>query len=164
MSPTVRVVCLSTTPGPVSDTRPRLRAAAYDVLVEAVGATELRRLCPRCASSQHGRPRALVADGPPPHVSLSYSGEVGLLAWTWDGPVGVDLEHTGPDAGVYGDLATWTRAEAILKATGEGLRRDPSDLPTTWSTPLVDLPSGLVGHVALVGVSNAEVRLEMSGR
>ncbi len=121
----VRVVLLDAT----VDDRGELRRVAHARLAAETGATLIGRLCPRCAGRDHGRPWVRVEDGPAPHVSLSYAGRVVLLAWTWAGPVGVDVERAGTDAGVYGDLATWTRAEAVLKASGEGLLRDPTDLP-----------------------------------
>ena len=148
----VRVVRLD---APVED-RDELRRVAHARLAAETGATLVGRLCPRCGSAGHGRPWVRVAGGPAPHVSLSYAGPVVLVAWTWAGPVGVDVERAGTDAGVYGDLAAWTRAEAVLKASGEGLRRDPTDLPQMWSTPL-DLGPDLVGHLAVAGVGHATV-------
>ena len=98
------------------------------------------------------------------YVSIAYTDGATVVAWSSAGPVGIDVERDdGRDAGTYGDLATWTRSEAILKATGEGLRRDPSDLPEVWSTPLVGLPAGYVGHVALLGVAEAHVSVGQVG-
>ena len=128
------------------------RARLEAELLRASGATSIGRLCPRCSGSDHGRPWARGGDGAT-FVSLSYTDGLSVAAWSTSGPIGVDVERDdGRDAGVYGDLVTWTRAEAILKATGEGLHRDPADLPPAWTTPLPDLPAGYVGHLALLDV------------
>lgn len=152
--PSVRLVRLDA--GDPGCDRAGLRLLAHGRLVTEVGATTVGRLCPRCGSSEHGRPWVRVGEGTAPYVSLAYTRGVALLAWSWAGPLGVDVERVGADAGVYGDLAGWTRAEAVLKATGEGLHRDPTDLPEMWSAPL-DLGPDLVGTVALAGVPSAVV-------
>jgi hypothetical protein len=123
------------------------RAAAEARLVEELGLSGVARLCPRCGSSAHGQPRALGASAPV-HVSLAYTDGLALVAWS-EAPVGVDVERDlpGRTAGDFGDLRAWTRAEALLKASGEGLARDPADPPDLWSAPL-DLPTGWVGAVA----------------
>jgi 4'-phosphopantetheinyl transferase len=50
-------------------------------------------------------------------VSLAHAGELAVVALARH-PVGVDVEA--------GDRTTWTRTEAVLKATGHGLDVDPS--------------------------------------
>lgn len=130
--------------------RDDLRRQLHDVLRAEVGAVDVVRLCPRCASPAHGRPRVVGPD--PPHVSLAYADVLAVVAWSWDGPVGVDVEREGPPVGDFGDRLGWTRAEALLKATGEGLRRDPTDLPDLPTAQLA-LPEGYVGTVAGTGVS-----------
>jgi ribosomal protein S27AE len=143
-------VCLPPAPGPGSGTRPVERARLAAALADAAGIVALGRLCPRCGSSDHGRPWARGRGGTT-YVSLAYADGIAVAAWSTVGAVGVDVERDdGRDAGVYGDLVAWTRAEAVLKATGEGLRRDPADLPDAWTTPLLDLPTGYVGHLALL--------------
>jgi phosphopantetheinyl transferase len=133
----------------VSD-RDDLRRRLHDVLRAEVGAVDVVRLCPRCASAAHGRPRVV---GPhPPHVSLAYADGLAVVAWSWEGPVGIDVEREGPPVGEFGDRLGWTRAEALLKATGEGLHRDPTDLPDLPTARLA-LPEGYVGTVAGTGVS-----------
>ncbi len=108
---------------------------------------EVGRLCPHCGSTEHGRPRVLGR--PDVFVSVSYAGPLAVLA-TAAVPVGVDVEADGPAPEGFADLAAWTRAEAALKLTGEGLRRDPwAALPegVRWSA-LDGLPAGYVGSVA----------------
>ncbi len=131
----------------VDGDRAAQRAAAEGLLVSELGLSGVVRLCPRCGSSSHGCPRALGSPKPV-HVSLAYAGGLALVAWGAR-PVGVDVERDvlGRDAGAFGDLAAWTRTEAVLKATGEGLARDPADAPPWWTAPL-ELPAGWVGAVA----------------
>ena len=113
--------------------RATLRAAAH----ERLGGRGTR-LCPACASVEHGRPHVRGR-----HVSLAYAPGVVLIASTTV-PVGIDVEEGG-------ELA-WTRVEAVLKCTGEGLRRDPRDVGDDTaeglSTQPLPLPAGWVGTVA----------------
>jgi 4'-phosphopantetheinyl transferase len=115
------------------------------VLREELGAAAVGRLCPRCGSAEHGRPYVRVAEGPAPAVSLSYAEGLVAVAWSWAGPVGVDVEAAGPPVDGT-ERRDWTRAEAALKAGG-----DP---------PLADLalPGGYVGTVA-----GREVSLRLAG-
>jgi 4'-phosphopantetheinyl transferase len=131
-------------------TRDELRDALHALLRDEVGADRVVRLCPHCGSSGHGRPRVLGVD--PPHLSLAYADDLAVVAWSREGPVGVDVERDGPPVGDFGDRQTWTRVEALLKATGEVLRRDPADLPDLPTVEL-DLPAGYVGTAAGTGVS-----------
>lgn len=130
-------------------TRAELRARLHEVLRTETGASDVVRVCPRCGSAEHGRPRARGADV---HVSLAYAGDLGVVAWSSEGPVGVDVAEEGPPVGEFGDRRTWTRVEALLKATGAGLSRDPADLPDLPTAGLA-LPAGYVGTVAGTGVS-----------
>jgi 4'-phosphopantetheinyl transferase len=103
------------------------------------------RTCDRCGA-QHGRPR-LPGNGV--QASVSHSGDIVAVAITSAGPVGVDVEavrsidfsavtervctpgernHVHAAADFY---TFWTRKEAVLKATGEGLQRPMTDLEVT---------------------------------
>jgi phosphopantetheinyl transferase len=146
----------------VADSREALRRSAEAVLRAELGATNLARLCPRCGSGAHGRPHLTVARGRAPSVSLSYADGLVLVAWTWDGPIGVDVEPEGPAVGEFGTRREWTRAEAVLKATGEGLSQDPGELPPMWSMPL-DLGPTWVATVAVAGVAEADVSWRTAG-
>lgn len=144
-----------------------LYAAAHSALRRRLGAylrvapatVELVRLpCPLCGGP-HGRPA--VAGGAGPHFSLSHTDGLALLAFA-DRPVGADVERL-PSARTATDVATslhpqeqaelselpaaerplafarcWTRKEACLKGTGEGLAGGgmASLLVGTGSTPL----------------------------
>lgn len=133
--------------------REALRALAERLLLEHTGATGVVRLCPRCGGADHGRP-LLTGAGPLPHVSLAYADGLVALAWSHDGPVGVDVEREGPPVGTYGDRKAWTRAEALLKHAGTGLAHDPRDgLPDDVPTHDLGAPDGYVGTVAGRGVS-----------
>ncbi len=146
MAATIRVLLLSSGVVPGAGSRRVERSLVEAALLQASGATSIGRLCPRCGSSDHGQPWVRGGEETT-YVSLSYTEGLTVAAWSSAGAVGVDVEREGAgDAGVYGDLATWTRAEAILKATGEGLRRDPGDLPDVWSRPLTDLPPATSGR------------------
>jgi 4'-phosphopantetheinyl transferase len=122
-----------------------LRTAAARLLDARPADIAVDRTCARCGA-QHGRP---LLPGSGLHASVSHSGEVVAVALTWSGPVGVDVEAVRPidfaaiadrvctpaeriDIRAEGDFYTvWTRKEAVLKATGEGLSRPMTDLHVT---------------------------------
>jgi len=97
----------------------------------------VRRLCPWCGSGAHGRP--VLAGSPHAHLSLARAGELTVVATCDRAPIGIDVEredaaasagtllHPREVAGdTLGRTVTWVRTEALLKATGHGLRLDPT--------------------------------------
>ncbi|RNI21518.1 4'-phosphopantetheinyl transferase family protein [Flexivirga caeni] len=120
----------------------RLRQTARELVVD--------RTCARCGG-QHGKPDVGVRGL---HVSVAHSGiddtSVVVVAITTAGPVGVDAEMiTDRDFAPLASLvlapkeaarpprtprdwfATWCRKEAVLKATGDGLRTPMSEVALT---------------------------------
>lgn len=106
----------------------------------------LTRLCPHCAATTHGRPRASGV-----YVSLAYAPGLAVLAWSSTTPLGVDVERTDAAPPPPFTVATWTATEAVLKLTGEGLRRDPATVRPESEARLLplDLPEGHTGWLAL---------------
>ncbi|CAL9654459.1 hypothetical protein SUDANB145_06722 [Streptomyces sp. enrichment culture] len=139
------------------------------------GVALTRLPCPGCGGP-HGRPAVAGPAGDALHFSLSHTAGLALLALAAR-PVGVDVERV-PEPRLAEDAARslhraeraelarlsagarpgafarcWTRKEAYLKATGEGLSGDalrgrylgsgprPAGLPG-WSVTDVDVPAG----------------------
>jgi 4'-phosphopantetheinyl transferase len=129
--------------GAASPPRRAAHAALRIVLAGHIGLAEARRPF-RIASG--GKPM-LAAPSPPLEFNLAHCDTAALIAISYDGPVGVDLETPRPlriadsrraaliDAAIAlapgavlpdgpGDahfLQAWTRLEALAKATGEGI-------------------------------------------
>lgn len=123
-----------------------VRLAAAEAVGCHVDVVRVHRRCPRCGRDSHG-PLRLTAPGlVAPHVSVSHSGHVVMVALCLDAPVGVDVEAVpdvdpddellacvlpvarradglrAPRAERRGALAEhWTRKEAVLKALGVGI-------------------------------------------
>ncbi len=120
-------------------TRASLRRLLGEYLGCEPGAVELR-------TSEHGKPELVSAGSAALHFNVSHSGDLALLAFASDSPVGVDLErerarsdvaklssrffapeeHAAILAAPPGErrrafLAVWTAKEALLKARGDGL-------------------------------------------
>lgn len=164
----------------------RVVLAAY-ARVSTAAVTIAAAACVRCGAP-HGKP--VLPDRPQLGFSLAHAGALALVAVA-PVPVGVDLEpvagrpasglgrHIGtarevraldaagaPPAGV---LALWTRKEALLKASGQGLNRDPRTVGVGLRGPVVvdgfrvtdlDLPvAGYVAAVAWEGSDGRRVRL-----
>lgn len=152
------------------------------------GAVQVDRSCRRCGAP-HGKPHIRNADL---HVSISHSGDKVALALCHHAPVGVDVETiaerdiTGLSrkvltaAEVVGrpeDFYTyWCRKEAVVKATGDGLRVpltqvvvSPAGAPARLisyqgaplSASLRDLPAdpGYAAAVAVLAEGELEVRV-----
>jgi 4'-phosphopantetheinyl transferase len=148
-----------------------VRALAAARLADAPERVTLDRTCPRCREP-HGKVRVVGADLP---VSISHSGDWVLVATGREGEVGVDVERVDPDldpvalapmtlhpaerAVLAGTEPArrpaafaryWTRKEAVLKTTGDGLLSPPAEVHV--SAP--DQPAALVAwpaHPDLVG-------------
>ncbi len=82
----------------------------------------LAHLCPACGSDGHGRP-SLRGEPGTRDVSVAHCGTLTAVALAPHGRVGIDLERRDacPPSGVP-DAAAWVAIEAMLKASGTGLR------------------------------------------
>lgn len=166
------------------------------------------RRCARCGGD-HGRP-VLVRCGERGvegiDLSLSRAGRSVAIAVSFAGPVGIDIEsvaaasHAGLDDVAFGPpererlasadgspalrTAMWTAKEAVLKATGDGLRVDPRELEVSFvgrmrgSPPrpalagwpgapvpvgsfhlsALDVAPGLVGTIAVIAPARPDIR------
>jgi 4'-phosphopantetheinyl transferase len=127
---------------------------------------EVDRTCPHCGE-QHGRPRLIGSDL---HVSVSHAGDRVVVAACRGAEVGIDVEPvTGLTAAEIAPLALgddevphavdartvltyWTRKEAIVKATGDGIEvplRDVRVSPPGATPRLLGYPGrdGLVAQL-----------------
>jgi hypothetical protein len=139
-------------------TPPDLARAAQRALAEShltVRGGRVSRLCPHCGGADHGRPRL-----PGRHLSLSYAEGLVTIAVA-QVSVGVDAEADGPAPAPFADRLAWTRAEAVLKLTGEGVRRDPATVrdDEAWTLTL-RTPSGYVATLAAATPLEVSLRTE----
>ena len=134
----------------------RLVGAAVEGFGPVARGCRVTRHCPRCGSSEHGRPLLAPhrSGGPLPHVSISRTDDLTVVAVTDAGPVGVDVEVLAGSGRSGIDGRTWVRTESLLKATGQGLSVHPGDVSLSgpqggvWTFDL-DLT---LGHLAAVTV------------
>lgn len=121
-----------------------LGRAALRLLLGAWLERDPAALCFR--QGPHGKPALVDAGAAAPHFNLAHSGDLILLAFHPERPVGVDVERLRPrldwlpiarrvlndaevaalqalppERGAQAFLAHWCRLEARLKASGEGL-------------------------------------------
>ena len=99
--------------------------------------------CDECGE-EHGRPLT-----PGRFASVSHADDLVVVAVS-DLPVGVDAERVDADVPpeFARDAAGWTRIEAVLKAAGHGLRRDPRDVVVTGDAASLDRVDYELGEVA----------------
>jgi 4'-phosphopantetheinyl transferase len=130
-----------------------LRSVASEWTGQRPEAVAFDRACATCGSHAHGKP--VLRGHEDVFVSLSYAGELAVVAVTAAGETGVDVEELveagfdgfedvtlAPDerAGFDGVPAAglaaaraqvWARKESILKASGHGLVVDPREVVVT---------------------------------
>lgn len=122
--------------------------------------------CPSCGADDHGPVRVSGASG---RASIAYADDRAFVAVSTDPRVralGVDAERRRDPvrdaagyeglfaSGVPASVRSWTRVEAVLKALGTGIRRDPrtvrpSGTARRWRSTVED--ANIVGwdpHVA----------------
>ncbi|WP_298460495.1 4'-phosphopantetheinyl transferase superfamily protein [uncultured Cellulomonas sp.] len=132
---------------PADQGRSMLAAALLRTAVgQCVGAPPaevvLDRSCADCGRP-HGRPRVVGPGRVRPHVSVSHSGLLVVVAVSAGAPVGVDVQRVadvaaaaGPAGGgagsdAVGDRArAWVRREALVKAGDDGVAPGVLVLPT----------------------------------
>ena len=150
-----------------------LRVVAGRATGDDPAAIVVDRTCPTCGDP-HGRPRL---PGTRLEASISHSGDIVAVALAEAGPVGVDIERLS--AADYSDLAStvcttveqrnlytvadfysyWTRKEAVLKATGEGLARRMTSIEVTPP----DDPPAIVAMDGATGISSRMIDLRIDG-
>ncbi|MFG1626484.1 4'-phosphopantetheinyl transferase family protein [Kribbella sp. NPDC049227] len=146
----------------------RLLAARFSLPAAKI---RLDRTCPRCGEP-HGKVRAAGVE-----LSVTHAGDLVGVA-IGDRPVGIDVEKVDPhldvdglahvaltpeeihelngvDGGekVHAFLTYWTRREAAVKATGEGLPAKPRKITAGIQLQELDVDPG---HVAALAVVSAE--------
>lgn len=160
------------------------------------------------AYGPYGKPCVVQPDTPPIRFNLSHSGNLVAYAFTRQHEVGIDIEQHDDralDTALYsvvftaseqdallalpaalrlrGFFSAWTRKEAFIKATGQGLSADlqafsvtvTPDAPVTlfasssnmavagWHIHTLDLPPGYEGAVAISGDDSSQFRIFYHG-
>ncbi|WP_326606486.1 4'-phosphopantetheinyl transferase superfamily protein [Streptomyces sp. NBC_01799] len=135
--------------------RALLRTLAADLLGTTANRVVVGSSCPDCPRP-HGKP---TLPGTEWQASISHSGRLVAVALSTAGPVGIDLERIDetiplfelwphilsaaesvacPHDTPHSFFRTWTRKEAVLKATGDGLR---ISMPRISVTPADAIPA-----------------------
>ena len=140
-----------------------LRLVAAPLTAQAAERVVVDRSCPSCGR-HHGRPRL---PGTGLDVSISHSGATVAVAVSRAGAVGVDVQQLADDAVdelsplvlaeseaghvvVARDFFTyWTRKEALVKATGDGVAVPLSEVVVTPP----GTPPGLLGYPGQPGLA-----------
>ncbi len=114
-----------------------------------------------------GKPRLLAPNGP--HFSISHSGDIGLIAVCDSAPLGVDIEELRgfPEVSELGGgslrefFESWTRMEAIAKATGLGLLGADQADERASAMKLVRLETaeGYTGYLAVTAPGEVDLSL-----
>lgn len=142
-----------------------LRGHVADVRRVDLSEVSVGHLCPHCGSSEHGRPWAR-AGGVDVPVSASHAGGWLVTAVGEYGAIGIDIEvvadiERGWDASLVlapGDsadspverAAVWCGKEAVLKATGQGLRVPMSDVRLAdWDVRSLPAPQGMCARLVV---------------
>jgi phosphopantetheinyl transferase len=164
------------------DDRGLLAEVAARLLGVATGDVTVEHRCAHCGGTDHGQPEATGLGRV--FLSLSRAGGRVAVAGSLTAPVGVDIESVERVAsagfddvaftareraglrGVHDRARLWAAKEALLKAEGRGLRRDPREIEVTVdaegalasaaaSIRLFDAGPGLVGVVAQLSSGTA---------
>lgn len=130
-----------------------LRAVAGEWTGQGPGDVAFDRACATCGSHAHGKP--VLRGHEDVFVSLSYAGELAVVAVTGAGETGVDVEQlveegfegfedvtlAQDERAGFADVPldvlaaaraqVWARKESILKASGHGLVVDPREVVVT---------------------------------
>lgn len=168
------------------------RALLRTVIGDGRRATAAVEVLKTPAGRPYLEPVVSGAGEPPPHISLSRSGTWAVVATCREALVGVDVEHLSgvdqpgferlvctpeeaarlsglaPPQAAAERLRIWTLKEALLKASGEGLRTDPRSFAAVEGERALAMPGVPHGSAAVAvavygarigAVSTQEVRL-----